>query len=52
MAKMNESGKRDFVWQMITIMQQNSTLLTEKGFEPTAKITQLQEELTAADAAE
>lgn len=52
MAKMNESGKRDFVSQMITILQQNSTVLTDKGFEPTAKITQLQEELVAADDAE
>ncbi|WP_321347990.1 hypothetical protein [uncultured Draconibacterium sp.] len=52
MAKMNESGKRDFVSQMITILQQNSTLLTDSGFDPTAKITQLDTELTAADDAE
>lgn len=52
MAKMNESGKRDFVSQMITIMQQNSAMLTDKGFDPAAKITQLQEELLAADDAE
>ena len=52
MAKMNESGKRDFVQQMITILQQNTTLLTDAGFDPTAKVTQLQTELTAADDAE
>jgi hypothetical protein len=52
MAKMNESGKRDFVKQMITILQQNTTLLTDAGFDPTAKVTQLQTELTAADDAE
>jgi hypothetical protein len=52
MAKMNESGKRDFVSQMITILQQNATLLTDKGFDPTAKVTQLQTELTTADDAE
>ncbi len=52
MAKMNESGKRDFVMQMITILQQSSTVLTESGFDPAAKITQLQAELTAADEAE
>lgn len=52
MAKMNESGKRDFVSQMITIMQQNTTLLTDNGFDPAAKIAQLQEELVAADDAE
>lgn len=52
MAKMNESGKRDFVSQMITILQQNTTLLTDSGFDPTTKISQLQNELTAADTAE
>jgi len=52
MAKMNESGKRDFVSQMITVMQQNATLLTDSGFEPTVKITQLQGELVVADDAE
>ncbi len=52
MAKMTESGKRDFVSQMITILQQNTTLLTESGFDPTAKITQLQSELSATDEAE
>ena len=52
MAKMTESGKRDFVSQMITILQQNTTLLTDSGFDPTAKITQLQTELSAADEAE
>lgn len=52
MAKMNESGKRDFVSQMITILEQNTTLLSDSGFDPTAKITQLQTELSAADTAE
>ncbi len=52
MAKMNESGKRDFVQQMIVILQQNAPKLTDKGFDPTAKVAQLQEELTAADDAE
>jgi len=52
MAKMNESGKRDFVSQMITILQQNTTLLTDSGFDPTAKISQLQTELSAADESE
>ena len=52
MAKMNESGKRDFVSQMITILQQNTALLTDAGFDPSAKIAQLQTELAAADNAE
>ena len=52
MAKMNESGKREFVSQIVTILQQNSTVLTDHGFDPATKITQLQTELTAADEAE
>ena len=52
MAKMTESGKRDFVSQMITIMQQNSTTLSDSGFDPAIKITQLQGELMIADEAE
>ena len=49
---MTESGKRDFISQVITILQQNATLLKDKGFDPAAKITELQAEFTAADEAE
>lgn len=52
MAGMNEAKKRDFVSQLIVILEQNTQLLTDKGFDPTAKITQLQTELEAADDAE
>lgn len=52
MAKMNESGKRDFVRQMITILQRNTSVLSDAGFDPVAKITQLTTELSAADEAE
>ncbi|WP_167616774.1 hypothetical protein [Maribellus sediminis] len=52
MAGMNEAKKRDFVSQLIVILEQNTQLLTDKGFDPTAKITQLQTELAAADDAE
>lgn len=52
MTKMNESGKRDFIQQMIVILQQNAPRLADKGFDPTAKVAQLQEELTTADDAE
>lgn len=52
MANLTESKKRDFVQQLIVILQRNSSLLTDKGFDPTAKITQLQTELTAAEEAE
>ncbi len=49
---LTESKKRDFVSQLIVILEQNTQLLTDKGFDPTAKITQLQTELTTADDAE
>lgn len=52
MANLTESKKRDFVSQLIVILQQNSSLLTDKGFDPTTKITQLQSELATADDAE
>ncbi|QIA06466.1 hypothetical protein [Draconibacterium halophilum] len=52
MANLTESKKRDFVSQLIVILQQNTSLLTDKGFDPTAKITQLETELTTADDAE
>lgn len=49
---LNESKKRDFVSQLVVIMEQNAQLLSDKGFDPTAKIQQLQQELTAAEEAE
>lgn len=49
---LTESKKRDFVSQLVVILQQNTQLLADKGFDPTAKITQLQTELVAADEAE
>ncbi|WP_159518741.1 hypothetical protein [Sunxiuqinia indica] len=49
---LNESKKRDFVSQLIVVLDQNAQLLTDKGFDPTAKIDQLKAELTAADDAE
>ncbi len=41
MSKMNEAGKRDFISQMITLTEDESTNLTEKGFDPTSKIESL-----------
>jgi hypothetical protein len=52
MASLNESKKRDFVTQLIVIMEQNSQLLADKGFDPTAKIATLKEQMAVADAAE
>lgn len=49
---LTESKKRDFVTQLIVIMQQNAQSLTDKGFDPAAKIAQLQQEMVAADEAE
>ena len=49
---LNESKKRDFVSQLIVIMEQNAQLLSDKGFDPAAKIAQLKDELTTADNAE
>lgn len=52
MSGLGESKKRDFVSQMIVILKQNSQLLTDNGFDPTLKITLLEENLVAADDAE
>lgn len=52
MGNLTESKKRDFVTQLIVIMEQNAELLASKGFDPANKIGQLKEELTEADDAE
>lgn len=52
MSGITESKKRDFVTQLTVIMQQNAQLLSDKGFDPTAKIAQLQQEILTADEAE
>jgi hypothetical protein len=52
MGNLTESKKRDFVTQLVVIMEQNAQLLAEKGFDPVNKIEQLKQELTAADVAE
>lgn len=52
MSANTESKKRDFVSQTITIMEQSSETLSEAGFDPAERISQLKTELTAADDAE
>ena len=52
MSGLNDSQRRDFIAQFIVVLEQNSQLLTDKGFDPTAKIAQLKAELTALDTAE
>jgi hypothetical protein len=49
---LTESKKRDFVNQLVIIMEQNTQLLTDKGFDPTAKIDQLKQEISVAEDAE
>ncbi|NQU54868.1 MAG: hypothetical protein HQ522_20290 [Bacteroidetes bacterium] len=48
----SEAKKRDFVSQTITIMEQNTTTLSDAGFAPENRITQLKTELLATDEAE
>jgi len=52
MSVQRESQKRDFVAQTIVIMEQNATTLTDAGFDPSKRITELKTELTATDEAE
>ena len=52
MATLSESKKRDFVSQMITLLEQNAQLLTDKGYNPENKINELKTELTTTDEAE
>ncbi len=52
MGNLTEAKKRDFVTQLIIIMEQNAELLIDKGYNPENKITELKQELSAADEAE
>ena len=52
MAGLNDATKRDFITQLSVIIEQNAQLLTDKGFDPAAKIGQLKKELLVADEAE
>lgn len=52
MATLTESKKRDFVSQMITLLEQNTALFNDKGYNPENKITELKTQLTEADDAE
>lgn len=47
-----DSEKRDFVAQTIELMQQNSVVLNDAGFDPTSRIEQLKSELSATEVAE
>lgn len=52
MATLNEKESRDFVSQMIVIVNQNANLLTDAGFDPSTRTEALQGKLQTADEAE
>ena len=52
MAKMNEAGKRDFVSQMVTLIEESKERLKEKGFDPTARVDTLKLKKQEADTSE
>lgn len=52
MGNLTESKKRDFVKQMIVLMTNNTQVLTDAGYDPTAKVTELQGQSDAAGQAE
>lgn len=41
MTKQNEAAKRDFVSQMIALIEEEKTSITEMGFDPTTKLETL-----------
>uniref|UniRef100_UPI003217178C hypothetical protein n=1 Tax=uncultured Draconibacterium sp. TaxID=1573823 RepID=UPI003217178C len=52
MATLNEKESRDFVSQVIVMVNQNAGLLTDAGFDPTSRVGTLQGKLQTADDAE
>lgn len=52
MATLNEKESRDFVSQVIVIVDQNASVLTEAGFDPATRSEQLKGKLQTADEAE
>ena len=52
MSGLTDSKKRDFVTQFTVILEQNGELIANKGYNPTAKIAELKEQIAATDQAE
>lgn len=52
MSGLTDSKRRDFIAQFLVILEQNAALITQKGYDPTAKIAELKEEMTQSDQAE
>ena len=49
---MTESKKRDFIKQMVTLVESNQATLTGKGFDPAPRLTELKEASANASEAE
>ena len=52
MATLNEKESRDFVSQVIVMVDQNAGMLTDAGFDPATRSTELKAKLQTADDAE
>lgn len=52
MSGLTDSKRRDFIAQLVVILEQNAALFTQKGYDPTAKIAELKEEMAQSDQAE
>ncbi|WP_420209285.1 hypothetical protein [Candidatus Electronema sp. JC] len=52
MSKMNEAKKRDFVAQIISLVEKEQAALTAQGFDPAARLADLKIKKTDADQAE
>jgi len=52
MAKLNESKKRDFVSQIISLVEEQKDVITEKGYDPTARVEDMKVKKTESDQAE
>ena len=52
MATLNEKESRDFVSQVIVMVDQNASLLSDAGYDPSTRSTELKAKLQTADDAE
>ncbi len=52
MAKMNEAKKRDFVTQIITLIEEEKYRLVDNGYDPTNKVDALKIKKKESDASE
>lgn len=52
MSGLTDSKRRDFIAQFVVILEQNTQLFTAKGYDPTAKIAELKDQMAQSDQAE